>query len=30
MAQKIAGQFVEIGLAKITFPIEEIFTVNLN
>lgn len=28
--EKIAGQFVEIGLVKITFPVEEVFTVNMN
>ena len=28
--EKMAGQFVSIGLVKITFPVEEIFTVELN
>lgn len=28
--KKIAGQFVEIGLVKIAFPVEEVFTVNMN
>lgn len=27
--QKIFGQFTSVGLVKITFPVEEIFTVNL-
>lgn len=25
--EKISGEFVEIGLVKITFPVEEVFTV---
>lgn len=28
--KKISGEFVSIGLVKITFPVEEIFTVNMN
>ena len=28
--EKIAGKFVEIGLVRITLPVEEIFSVNLN
>jgi len=28
--EKIAGEFVEIGLVKITFPVQEVFTVNMN
>lgn len=28
--QKICGEFVSIGLVKITFPVEEIFTVGMN
>ncbi len=28
--EKISGKFVEIGLVKITFPVEEIFTIELN
>ncbi len=28
--QKISGKFTAIGLTKITFPVEEIFTVELN
>ena len=27
--RKIAGQFVSIGLAKITFPVEEVYTVDM-
>ena len=27
--QKISGEFVAIGLVKISFPVEEIFTVEL-
>ena len=27
--QKVTGQFVSIGLVKITFPVEEIFTISL-
>ena len=28
--EKIAGQFAEIGLVRITFPVEEVFSVNLS
>lgn len=28
--KKISGEFVEIGLVKITFPVEEIFTAEMN
>ena len=28
--KKMSGKFVSIGLVKITFPVEEIYTVNLN
>lgn len=28
--KKISGEFVAIGLVKITFPVEEIFTVEMN
>lgn len=28
--RKISGEFVSIGLVKITFPVEEIFTVNMS
>lgn len=27
--QKISGEFTEVGLVKITLPVEEIFTVKL-
>ena len=28
--EKIYGEFTSIGLVKITFPVEEIFTINLS
>ncbi len=28
--EKIAGQLVEIGLVRITFPVEDVFSVNLS
>lgn len=28
--KKLCGEFVSIGLVKITFPVEEIYTIELN
>ena len=28
--KKMKGEFIAIGLVKITFPVEEIFTIDLN